>query len=78
MASSTRRPTPRASPPRVKTFRLRLLKYRRMKAQTMEMGMERETIRVLRRLRRKIRITSTARAAPMSASCCRFVMELRM
>ncbi len=40
--------------------------------------MERETIIVLRRLRRKIRMTSTASTAPIKASCCRFLMELRM
>ncbi len=69
MASSTNRPTPRASPPRVMIFSVNLPKWRSTNVAMIEMGMEWAMINVLVPLPIKMRITATAKRAPIIASC---------
>src|SRR5262245_51467294 len=65
--SSTKRPTPRAKPPRVKRLRVIPEKYRTMNVTRMDKGMAMEMIRVLVRLRKNIRMTAEANSDPCQA-----------
>ena len=69
MASSTSRPRPRARPPKVMMFNVRLLKYIRLKAATMEIGMDRLMIAVTPSFRRKMNRTMIARMPPKMPDC---------
>ncbi len=76
--SSTRRPTARASPPSVKMFSVCPRKYMAIRVHMIESGIAMEMITVDRTLRRKMRITRNASAAPWTDSCQRLSIDCRM
>ena len=68
VASSTRMPTARASPPRVMPLRVWPRARSTSRAATTDRGIETATMRVLRQLPRKSRIMAAVRQAAMSPS----------
>ena len=76
--SSTSRPTASASPPRVNTLSVWPRKYMQMNESRIESGIAIEMISVEVNDRRKIRMTTKARAEPCMASCQRLSMAWRM
>src|SRR5579884_4102004 len=78
MASSTRRPMARVSPPRVKTLRVCPVKYRRRRAADTERGIPTPMMTRLHTLRRNTRTTRKVRRAPRTASRAREAMAARM
>ena len=76
MALSTSIPAPSASPPKVMMFRLRLLKYIRLKVAIIEIGIEILTIMVVPMRRRKTKITIIASTMPIMAVSSTSLMAL--
>ncbi len=64
---STSIPTPRASPVRVIRFRVNPAKYMNIRVMTIDTGMEKAIIRVVRKLRRKKKRIATASNPPKIA-----------
>src|SRR5262249_28033123 len=78
MESSTRRPTASARPPRVKMLSVWQRKYIAISVHMNDRGMATEIITVESTLRRKIKMTRNASAAPWTDSCQRLSIDWRM
>ena len=68
MASSTTRPMATTMAPRVRTLRVMLVNQRTRSATSSESGIEMAATRVARKLRRKMKMTTIAKAAPSRPS----------